>query len=263
MASWFQFAYLISCVGMALALLDSCLGFASLVWASCLVPSDCHCPHLNLSICQLCVTEMCSFKKTSFWCVLDNEETLLEYLVEIFPLTCNHWILVHLKVWPVPLPGVSCVPLLPCLVQESRCSSCKFPTLVQLLSHCGKNSFFLNLMSHLPGNKIPSHLTEFWPLKCEWKSYVLFPGLEKSCMCIQLFTLISPHTGLKQTFEGTCGRRQSYRQKEPGFLNHCLKESQLPKRKIHLGLYMSKDFFLVCPIIHFGVYMFHQLADSN
>lgn len=152
MASWFQFAYLISCVGMALALLDSCLGFASLVWASCLVPSDCHSPHLNLSICQLCVTEMCSFKKTSFWCVLDNEETLLEYLVEIFPLTCNHWILVHLKVWPVPLPGVSCVPLLPCLVQESRCSSCKFPTLVQLLSHCGKNSFFINLMSHLPGN---------------------------------------------------------------------------------------------------------------
>lgn len=51
----------------------------------------------------------------------------------------------------------------------------------------------LSTSCHVPGNiESLSHMTEFWPLECEWKSYVPLPGLEKSCMCIQFFTLIFP-----------------------------------------------------------------------
>lgn len=54
-ASWFLLTFLIPHASIALAFLDLCLDFASLVWASCLVTSNCYCPHLNLSICQFCI----------------------------------------------------------------------------------------------------------------------------------------------------------------------------------------------------------------
>lgn len=42
---------------------------------------------LPVSLPTLYYWRVCSLKKTSFWCVLDNEETLLECVVEISPLS--------------------------------------------------------------------------------------------------------------------------------------------------------------------------------
>lgn len=202
---------------------------------------------------------VCLFKKTPSWCILHNKETLLEYLVEIFPLKGNHRRPVRLKVWPVPLPGVSCVPTSPCWVPESSCSSCKSPRWPSCYNIVVKtaNSSSTPCLIFLDAVYM-SHLTEcgHWNVsespRCHfqaWKSLTCVSNPEHGFLSLAWSTPLKLHAE-----DGRTWLPESLLERKPAI------DKENPLRILRK---QEINFFLICSTIQLGAYMFHHFTYFN